>query len=143
MSQLFGEVAGEYDEARPGYPAALVEAVRTYHGGSPGTLVEVGAGTGLATRTLLGLGAAMTCVEPDRRMAAALAERFPQVDVVVVPFEEWTPPAGGVPALACAMAWHLLDPAGRNRRAHDALVPAARWPSSRTATTTSTRRTGP
>ncbi|NES15971.1 MULTISPECIES: trans-aconitate 2-methyltransferase [Micromonospora] len=123
MSQLFGEVAGEYDEARPGYPPEIVDAVRAYHGGVPAALVEVGAGTGLATRTLLGLGAPMTCVEPDRRMAAALADRFPQVEVATVAFEEWTPPAGGVPALACAMAWHWLDPATRNRRAHDALAP--------------------
>lgn len=123
MSQLFGEVAGEYDEARPGYPAKIVDAVRAYHGGVPGALVEVGAGTGLATRTLLGLGAPMTCVEPDRRMAAALADRFPQVAVAAVAFEEWTPPAGGAPALACAMAWHWLDPATRNRRASDALTP--------------------
>ncbi|MFG2058179.1 class I SAM-dependent methyltransferase [Micromonospora sp. NPDC048930] len=123
MSQLFGEVAGDYDEARPGYPAEIVDALRAYHGGVPGALVEVGAGTGLATRTLLGLGAPTTCVEPDRRMARVLADRFPRVEVVTVPFEEWSPPAGGVPALACAMAWHWLDPATRNRRAHDALAP--------------------
>jgi hypothetical protein len=28
-----------------------------------------------------------------------------------------------VPLLACAMAWHWLDPARRNRLAHDALAP--------------------
>ncbi|MGR6319151.1 hypothetical protein Q2K19_30205 [Micromonospora soli] len=123
MSQLFGEVAGGYDEARPGYPPEIVEAIRAYHGRGPGALVEVGAGTGLATRALLGLGAPMTCVEPDPRMARVLAARFPQVEVVNVPFEGWRPPPGGVPALACAMAWHWLDPATRNLRAHDALAP--------------------
>ncbi|NES31306.1 class I SAM-dependent methyltransferase [Micromonospora terminaliae] len=123
MSQLFGEVAGAYSEARPGYPAEIVAAIRAYHDGTPELLVEVGAGTGLATATLLGLGAPTTCVEPDPRMARVLAERFPQVEVVTAAFEEWTPPAGGVSALACAMAWHWLDPATRNRRAHDALRP--------------------
>ncbi|WP_197087523.1 trans-aconitate 2-methyltransferase [Micromonospora sp. HK10] len=123
MSQLFGEVADDYHEARPGYPVELVAAIRGYHGDPPATLVEVGAGTGLATRTLLDLGARTTCVEPDRRMAAVLASRFPEVEVVVAAFEEWTPPPGGVAALACAMAWHWLDPATRNRRAYDALTP--------------------
>ncbi|MGW5671522.1 hypothetical protein [Micromonospora sp. NPDC003776] len=33
MSQLFGEVAGEYDEARPGYPAEIVDGARAYHDG--------------------------------------------------------------------------------------------------------------
>ncbi len=123
MSQLFGEVAGSYDEARPGYPPEIVEAIRRYHGGVPARLVEVGAGTGRATGMLLGLGAPMICVEPDARMAALLAARFPGVEVVVAPFEEWTPPPGGAPALACAMAWHWLDPETRNRRAYDALTP--------------------
>ncbi|KAB1912896.1 class I SAM-dependent methyltransferase [Micromonospora sp. AMSO31t] len=123
MSQLFGEVAGAYHEARPGYPAEIVAAIRAYHGGTPELLAEVGAGTGLATATLLGLGAPTVCVEPDPRMAAVLAARFPQVDVVTAAFEEWTPPGAGVSALACAMAWHWLDPASRNRRAHGALRP--------------------
>ena len=123
MSQLFGETAGTYHEARPGYPTALADAIREYHGGEPGTLVEIGAGTGLATAVLLGLGATTTCVEPDARMATVLADRFPGVHVVTASFERWPPPAGGVDVLACAMAWHWLDPATRNRRAHDALRP--------------------
>ncbi|MGC5022578.1 class I SAM-dependent methyltransferase [Micromonospora sp. DT47] len=123
MTDVFGEVAASYDEARPGYPAALADAILAYHGGPPTRLVEVGAGTGLATALLVGLGAPMTCVEPDPRMAEVLAAQFPQVDVVVSPFEEWPPPPGGVPMLACAMAWHWLDPATRTRRARDALTP--------------------
>jgi SAM-dependent methyltransferase len=123
MSQLFGEVAGSYDAARPGYPPEIVEAIRAYHGGVPARLVEVGAGTGRATELLVGLGAPMTCVEPDPRMAELLAARFPAVEVVVAAFEEWAAPPGGVPALACALAWHWLDPETRNRRAYDALAP--------------------
>jgi hypothetical protein len=56
-------------------------------------------------------------------MAAVLAARFPDVEVAVTRFERWSPPSGGVPLLACALAWHWLDPATRNRRAHDALSP--------------------
>ncbi|MFI9638979.1 class I SAM-dependent methyltransferase [Micromonospora sp. NPDC051925] len=154
MAEVFGEVAADYDEARPGYPVALAEAILAYHGGPPAGLVEVGAGTGLATALLVGLAATaggteptrrdaaggteptrdaagperaepagVTCVEPDARMAAVLAARFPDVEVVVARFEQWSPPPGGVPLLACALAWHWLDPATRNRRAHDALVP--------------------
>ncbi|MEU7619832.1 class I SAM-dependent methyltransferase [Micromonospora rifamycinica] len=181
MVEVFGEVAADYDEIRPGYPAALAEAILAYHGGPPGRLVEVGAGTGLATALLVGLVAAdggdastgraadltgraadptgpgpaastgraadptgpgparpaagergaagavaparVTCVEPDARMAAVLAARFPDVEVAVTRFERWSPPSGGVPLLACALAWHWLDPATRNRRAYDALAP--------------------
>ncbi|MBM0239101.1 class I SAM-dependent methyltransferase [Micromonospora sp. ATA32] len=89
----------------------------------PARLVEVGAGTGKSTEVLRAVGAPMTCVEPDPRMADVLRRRFPEVEVVVAAFEEWTPPVGGVPALACAMAWHWLDPATRNQRAHATLAP--------------------
>lgn len=57
------------------------------------------------------------------RMAARLTARLPQARVVTSTFERWQPPAGGVPLIACALAWHWLDPATRNRRAHDALIP--------------------
>ncbi|MFJ6198866.1 methyltransferase domain-containing protein [Micromonospora sp. NPDC092111] len=123
MTEIFGAVAADYDAARPGYPVALAEAILAYHGGPPARLVEVGAGTGLATGLLAGLGTRLTCVEPDARMAAVLAARFPEAEVVVARFEEWTAPPAGVPMLACALAWHWLDPATRNRGAHDALVP--------------------
>ena len=46
----------------------------------------------------------MTGVEPDARMAAVLAARFPDVEVVVTRFAQWSPPPGGVPLLACALA---------------------------------------
>ncbi|SCG74729.1 class I SAM-dependent methyltransferase [Micromonospora coxensis] len=123
MTDVFGEVAASYDEARPGYPAAVADTILAYHGRTPSRLVEVGAGTGLATATLLAVGAPMTCVEPDARMAEVLSARFPAVEVVPVRFEAWTPPPGGVPVLACAMAWHWLDPATRCVRAYDALAP--------------------
>ncbi|MCW3841265.1 hypothetical protein ONA70_14270 [Micromonospora yasonensis] len=35
MTPLFGAVTGDYDEARPGYPPEIVDALRVYHGGAP------------------------------------------------------------------------------------------------------------
>ncbi|MBQ0897248.1 hypothetical protein KBX37_29965 [Micromonospora sp. U56] len=45
MAEVFGEVAGDYDDARPGYPPGLAEAILAYHGRVPPRLVEIGAGT--------------------------------------------------------------------------------------------------
>ncbi|MFC4043536.1 class I SAM-dependent methyltransferase [Dactylosporangium siamense] len=118
----FGEVADVYDDARPGYPPDLTTAIVSYLDRPLETVAEIGAGTGHGTAVLAGLGAPITCVEPDRRMAAILAARHPEVTVVVAPFERWSPPPGGVSLLACAMAWHWLDPATRARRAFDALT---------------------
>jgi SAM-dependent methyltransferase len=108
---------------RPGYPEELRQAILAYLGGRPAEVVEVGAGTGKGTAVLAGLGAPVTCLEPDPRMAAVLREQFPQVRVAVTTLEQWTAPAGGVAMIAAAMSWHLLDAATRNRRAHDSLAP--------------------
>ncbi|GGL08375.1 class I SAM-dependent methyltransferase [Mangrovihabitans endophyticus] len=123
MTQLFGEIAAMYDDVRPGYPEQIRDAVVAYHGSVPATVADLGAGTGKGTELLAGLGAAITCVEPDPRMAAVLRGRFPHVRVDVCTFEDWAPPPGGVDLIGCGMAWHWLDPPTRDRRVRAALAP--------------------
>lgn len=120
--RVFGEVAGAYEDARAGYPEELVDEVLSY-AGVPGWAVEVGAGTGKATGSFVARGLSLTCVEPDARMAAVLASRYPGVTVHAGPFEDWTPPAGGVPLVYSAQAWHWVDAATRYGLLHDALAP--------------------
>jgi SAM-dependent methyltransferase len=121
--RIFGSVAELYETARPGYPPQLSAAIAGYHGGRPSSVVEIGAGTGKGTEILAAIGAPLTCIEPDPRMAALLTGRFPGADVHTGTFEDWSPPAGGVDMLACAMAWHWLDPVTRNALARRALAP--------------------
>ena len=116
VMNVFGTVADLYARVRPRYPPEIAESALAHHGGTPASVVEVGAGTDV----LVGIGAPITCVEPDALMAARLTERFPDARVEVTTFERWAPPAGGVDVLACATAWHWLDAATRN-----ALVPDA------------------
>ena len=123
MTRIFGEVAALYDDVRPGYPASVLDAIIEHHGGTPASVADLGAGTGKGTDLLVRLGAPVTCVEPDPRMAAVLHAKFPQVEVVTTTFEQWVPPPGGVGVIGCALAWHYLDPATRNQRTHDALAP--------------------
>ena len=123
MTTVFGEVASMYDDARPGYPAAVRAAILEYCGGPPTEVVELGAGTGKATGLLLELGAPLTAIEPDARMAALLRRRFPAAEVANTSFEDWTAPAGCVGLIACATAWHWMDPATRHARARAALRP--------------------
>ena len=123
MTRIFGGIASMYDDVRPGYPPEILDAVVAFRGGPPASAVDLGAGTGKATELLLRLGVPVVCVEPDLGMAAVLTAKFPQVEVVTAPFEEWAPPPGGVDLIACALAWHWLDPATRNHRTRDALAP--------------------
>jgi SAM-dependent methyltransferase len=120
---VFGEVADSYDDVRAGYPAEIAEKIFGYVGGRV-PVVEVGAGTGKGTAIFVAAGVRVTCVEPDPAMAAVLRGRFDgAVDVWPGNFEDWVPPAGGVPLLCSAQAWHWVDPATRWRLAHDALAP--------------------
>lgn len=123
MATIFGEVAETYDDVRPGYPASLAPMIAAYAGPSLTSVVEVAAGTGKGTALLAHLGVPITCVEPDPRMAAVLATKFPQATIMACTFEQWSPPPQGVPLLSCATAWHWLDPETRCQRAHDALAP--------------------
>ena len=111
----FGLAAEEYDLVRPGYPAALVDAVLEHCGGTGVSAVEAGAGTGKATRAFAARGLRIAAVEPDPAMAGILAAScaaYPGVSVVVGGFEEYLPaePCG---LLFSAQAWHWIDPAAR------------------------------
>lgn len=57
----FGTVADEYDNARPSYPAAVYESLGDLDGLCS---LDVGAGTGIATRQLLERGARVVAVDP-------------------------------------------------------------------------------
>jgi trans-aconitate methyltransferase len=123
MTQVFGEVAALYDDIRPGYPGELLAAITEFHGGTPVSVADIGAGTGKGTDLLVRLGVPVVCVEPDPRMGAVLEAKFPQVEVVNATFEEWVAPPGGVGLIASATAWHWTDAATRNPRAYEALAP--------------------
>ena len=118
MTRIFGEVAALYDDVRPGYPEGVLDVLRDRR--PPRQVVELGAGTGKGTAILARLGAPLTALEPDPRMAAVLKAGYPDVTVVGTTFEQWRP-ATPVDLIGCAMAWHWMDPATRNRRAFDTL----------------------
>ena len=86
-------------------------------------VLEVGAGTGKATTAFAVRGVALTCLEPDPRMAARLeieCAPFPNVSIVVANFEQWVPPMK-FDALIAAQSWHWVDPARRWDLAHHAV----------------------
>src|SRR5436305_10836433 len=99
---VLGEVADDYDDVRAPYADEVATAVFDYAGGPPRRMAEIGAGTGKATELFVARGIPIVCVEPDPAMAAVLRRRFPSVEVMVSRFEDWAPPPGGVPLLACA-----------------------------------------
>ncbi|MGI8697824.1 MAG: methyltransferase domain-containing protein, partial [Mycobacteriales bacterium] len=81
---VFDPVAQRYDASRPGYPDALFDAIESRARPLAGaTVVEVGAGTGKATRELIGRGARVLPVDIGAGMLAQLRSRSPGVPAVV------------------------------------------------------------
>jgi SAM-dependent methyltransferase len=71
FARSFGSRAESYDRMRPPYPEQAVDFVLA--GRPPGRVLDLGAGTGKLTRTLLGRAAEVIAVEPDDQMRAVLA----------------------------------------------------------------------
>jgi SAM-dependent methyltransferase len=72
--------------------------------------VDVGAGTGLFTRTLMDKAAQVIAVEPDARMRDVLTARSPGVRVVEGQGESIPLPDAAADAVFVSSAWHWMDP---------------------------------
>ncbi|WP_432945194.1 class I SAM-dependent methyltransferase [Kribbella sp. CA-253562] len=124
----FGSVAAAYERYRPGYPDELVDAVLDYAQGPRDsrrppvrTALEIGAGTGKATRAFAARGVAVTATEPDAAMLAELRRQVPAASFQST-FEEL--PVGPTYDLVfAAAALHWTDPAGRWERVAALLNP--------------------
>ena len=122
---VFGEVAEQYDRARPDYPNAVFADALSFAGFQAGERVlEVGAGTGKATAGYVAAGAQVVALEPSGEMAAVARARFVDDDTVTIveqPFEAWTVDVGDYAVIAAAQSWHWLDPATRLAKARSVL----------------------
>lgn len=119
----FGTVAEAYERFRPGYPVALVDLLLAYAGRPLPTALEIGAGTGKATRLFAERGVAVTATEPDPAMLAELRKHVPVgVRTVRAAFEDLRPGARyGLVYAAAALHW--TNPEGRWSRAAALLEP--------------------
>ncbi|MFF1294850.1 MULTISPECIES: class I SAM-dependent methyltransferase [unclassified Streptomyces] len=124
---MFNDVPELYDRVRPGYPDELFADLAAVTGMAPESRVlEVGCGTGQATRSLAALGYSVTAVEPGVDMAALARRRlaaFRDVEVETSTFEAWDDRGRRFDALVAASSWHWVDPSVGWRRAHDVLRP--------------------
>lgn len=113
---FFGADPRTYDAVRPGHAAEVYETLRERCGLRPGSRVlEIGPGTGQATRHLLPLtDRPVVAIEPDPRLAAflraALGDRV-EVRVTALEDAELEPDAYDLAVAASSFHW-VEEPAG-------------------------------
>ena len=121
----FDAAGDSYDRARPGYPAELFDDLFAYAAPSRApSVLEIGAGTGQATRALLQHAGTVTAVELGARLATKLRENLakdPRLVVLQDAFEETPLQEGGFAVAVVATAFHWLDPEVRLAKIHSVL----------------------
>lgn len=124
LKTTFNTVASLYDEVRPGYPDELVRDVLALSGmDRSGKILEVGCGTGQASRLFAALGCEMTCLDIGQdliEIARARLNNYKNVRFVLCPFEDWDS-ASKFDLVISATAFRWVNPGVRFIRARDAL----------------------
>ena len=116
--EVFDEVAGAYDRARPEYPSALVDDILDFARLAPGDrILEIGPGTGKATVAFAARGFPMLCVEPGANLAEVLRANVDglgseagEVEIALSRFEDQPLTRGGFGLAIAAQSFHWVDP---------------------------------
>jgi SAM-dependent methyltransferase len=106
----FNAAAEIYDAARPSYPPALFDALFEMLP-THADVVEVGPGTGQATKGLLARGASVHAVEIGPAMAAKLRDNLAsdRLTISVGDFEQLAVEPGSADAIFAATAYHWIS----------------------------------
>jgi len=127
LGRVFNEVPELYDRVRPAYPDQLFADLVAITGmDRRSSVLEVGCGTGQATRSLATLARSVTAIDPGAGMAALARQRlaaFRNVEIENSAFEEWDDGGRRFDLVVAASSWHWVDPSVGWRRAHDVLHP--------------------
>jgi SAM-dependent methyltransferase len=110
----FGEIAAAYDAYRPEWPAPTAAWLTGTEEGGPAAgarldVLDLGAGTGKLTRSLVAAGHRVTAVDPSDGMLAVLAARLPEVRTVQASAEALPLPDDSFDVVTVAQAWHWFD----------------------------------
>jgi SAM-dependent methyltransferase len=102
----FGGAAAAYDAHRPQYPDPMIDDLMA---DGAHLILDVGAGTGIASQQFAERGAKVLAVEPDARMAAVAELKGLPVELDT--FERWRPAGRRFDMVTFAASFHWVDPA--------------------------------
>jgi len=121
----FDIFANNYDDVRPGYPMPMYEDIQKICAlSSSSSVVEIGAGSGIATVELAKNGCKIIGIEPGSSLVAIAKEKtkeFPNVEIVEAMFEDFE----SVEKFNCLIAltsFHWISEQEKYKKAYDLLA---------------------
>jgi ubiquinone/menaquinone biosynthesis C-methylase UbiE len=125
LRHTFNEAASIYNEARPRYPddlfSALIDSTEISRGAK---LLEIGPGTGQATKPLAERGFDITAVELGEALAEIAKQElrdYKNIQIIKGAFEEITLPAASFDLVFAATSFHWVDPSLKFTKTHEVL----------------------
>ena len=110
----FDQIADAYRAARPDYPEALVQDVVAYAElNQEDRILEVGCGTGQATKSFASRGFPIVAIDPGPELLRGARESlaaFGNVEFLESTFEAWPANRGGFRLIIAAQSWHWVSP---------------------------------
>jgi SAM-dependent methyltransferase len=126
-SLTFDQVAGLYRTTRPDYPEALIEDVVSQADLKPNDkILEVGCGSGQATKSFAKRGFPIVAIDPGPEMLRGARESlagFRNVKFLEATFEAWPAKQREFRLIIAAQSWHWLSPEVRFVKAAEVLSP--------------------
>jgi len=108
----FDEILSDYDKIRPDYPGELFAELLSYAETNGKNALEIGAGTGKATKPFLDAGYAVTAVELGANMSVFLREKYKgyrDFEVITSSFEDASLEENKYDLIYAASAFHWVD----------------------------------
>lgn len=125
FERTFDRAANEYDSVRPSYPNALYSDLFRYKPlDAQSHVLEIGVGTGKATKPVLDTGCRLVGIEPGGSMAAIAEARYAdnsRLSLHVQTLQEYICPKESFDLIYAATAFHWIEEAYGYARVYELL----------------------
>jgi len=120
----FDIFASNYDDVRPGYPKEMYEDIaKICNLSESSSVIEIGAGSGIATAELAKTGCKIVGIEPGSNLVAIAKEKtedFPNVEIIEAMFEDYES-SDNFDCLIALTSFHWISEQAKYKKAYDLL----------------------